>query len=154
MKNSIPVKSLAHKMVRLNGWLRSDAINEIAHWDQVDEKEAERRYDVALQQWINRSVGQYRRQNKIKMAVKSARDLALSIAYHEGAFICSRDLSRVSQEAGWGCLTGFDSTGRAMRDIIDPLEKEGLFIELRTVEDDKFIGYTLTDSGRKVFLAE
>ena len=40
------------------------------------------------------------------------------------------------------------------RDIIDPLEKDGLFLELRTVEDDRFIGYTLTDSGRKVFLAE
>jgi hypothetical protein len=40
-----------------------------------------------------------------------------------------------------------------MREIVAPLEKEGSLSELYD-EDGKFIGYTLTDTGRKEFLDE
>jgi hypothetical protein len=151
--NPVPRASFAHQMVRLNGWTRDAAINEIAGMDRVDEKEAERRFDAARQQQINRKVGQARRQDKIKMAIEDARMLALAIAYHQGAFICSRDLPRISDKAGWSYSVGFNSTGRAMREIIDPMEKSGFFAELCN-EDERFIGYSLTEAGRKKVLGE
>lgn len=151
-KIGIPRKSFARQMIRLNGWVREDAIREIAHMDKVDETEAARRYDTAVQQMINRMVGQSRRRDKAKMAIDDARMFAISIAFHKGAFLCSRDLSDISYKAGWGVSIGFDSTGRAMREIIEPLEKDGLFSELRDA-DDKFIGYILTPAGQKEFLA-
>lgn len=150
---SIPKKSLAHKMVRMNGWARSDAIIEIAGFDNVDEAEAARRYDLATQQMINRMVGQRRRHDRAKFAMEDAHDLVLAIAYHDGSFICSKDLPRISYKAGWGSTVGPDSTGRVMKDIIFPMEKSGLITEERDT-DDKFIGYRLTDMGRAVFLGE
>lgn len=140
-------------MVRLNGWTRSDAIIEIAAFDDVDEAEAARRYDLATQQMINRMVGQHRRHDLAKSAIEDARDLLLAIAYHSGEFICSKDLSRISYKAGWGSRVGPDSTGRVMKDIIFPMEKSGLINEVRDA-DDKFTGYRLTDMGRAVFLDE
>jgi DNA-binding MarR family transcriptional regulator len=38
-----------------------------------------------------------------------------------------------------------------MREIIEPMEKEGLFSELRD-ENDKFVGYVLTETGRRTIL--
>lgn len=136
-------------MVRLNGWSREDAINEIAGFDGVDENEAERRFDAARKQLINRVVGQSRRWNKAKMAIEDARLFALGIAYHKGPFLCARDLPSISGKAGWGNSIGYNSTGRAMRKIIEPLEKEGLFSEW--YDGDKFVGYVLTDLGRIMF---
>jgi hypothetical protein len=148
-KTSIPRNSLAHQMVRLNGWSREDAIYEIAGFDGVDENEAERRFDAARKQLINRIVGQSRRWNKAKMAIEDARFVALGIAYHKGQFLCARDLPSISGKAGWGYSIGYNSTGRAMRKIIEPLEKEGLFSEL--YDGDKFVGYVLSDLGRIKF---
>ena len=136
-------------MVRLNGWSREDAIYEIASFDGVDGSEAERRFDAARKQLINRIVGQGRRWNKAKMAIEDAQLVALGIAYHMGSFLCARDLTSISGKAGWGYLIGYNSTGRAMRKIIEPLEKEGLFSEL--YDGDKFVGYVLTDLGRIKF---
>lgn len=136
-------------MVRLNGWSREDAIYEIAGFDGVDESEAERRFDIARKQLINRIVGQGRRWNKAKMAIEDARNLALGIAYHKGQFLCARDLPCISGKAGWGYSIGYNSTGRAMRKIIELLEKEGLFSELHV--GDKFVGYVLTDLGQLKF---
>lgn len=149
----IPKNSLAHKMVRLNGWTRSDAIIEIAAFDKVDETEAARRYDLATQQMLNRMVGQHRRHDRAKSAIDDARNLVLAIAYHNGTFICSKDLPRISYKAGWGSMVGPESTGRVMKDIIFPMEKSGLISEVQDA-DDKFIGYRLTDTGRAVFLGE
>jgi hypothetical protein len=148
-KTSIPRNSLAHQMVRLNAWSREDAINEIAGFDGVDENEAERRFDAAKEQQINRKIGQGRRWNKAKMAFEDARFMALGIAYHKGQFLCARDLPSISGKAGWGYSIGNNSTGRAMRKIIEPLEKAGLFSELR--DEGKFVGYVLTDLGRLKF---
>lgn len=150
---SIPKNSLAHKMVRLNGWIRSDAIIEIAAFDNVDEAEAARRYDLATQQMINRIVGLRRRHDLAKSVMEDARNLVLAIAYHDGTFICSKDLPRISYKAGWGSMVGPESTGRVMKDIIFPMEKSGLITEVRDA-DDKFTGYRLTDTGRAVFLGE
>ncbi|MEC4749874.1 hypothetical protein [Methylomicrobium sp. Wu6] len=149
----IPKNSLAHKMVRLNGWTKTDAIIEIAHFDKVDETEATRRYDLATQQMINRMVGQHRRHDRAKFAMDDARYLVLAIAYHDGTFICSKDLPRISYKAGWGSLVGTKSTGRVMKEIIFPMEKSGLITEERDA-DDKFIGYRLTDQGRATLLGE
>lgn len=140
-------------MVRLNGWTRFDAINEITSFDNVDEAEAARRYDLATQQMINRMAGQRRRHDRAKSAMEDARDLVLAIAYHDGTFICSKDLPRISYKAGWGSMVGPDSTGRVMKDIIFPMEKSGLITEERDT-DDKFISYRLTDTGRAVFLGK
>ncbi|MBM4206781.1 MAG: hypothetical protein FJ190_01785 [Gammaproteobacteria bacterium] len=150
---SIPKNSLAHKMVRLNGWTRSDAIIEIAGFDKVDEAEAARRYDLATRQMINRMIGQRRRHDRAKYAMEEARNLVLAIAYHDCAFICSKDLPRISYKAGWGSLVGPESTGRVMKDIIIPMEKSGFISEVRDA-DDKFIGYCLTDTGRAILLGE
>jgi len=140
-------------MVRLNGWTRSDAINEIASFDNIDEAEAARRYDLATQQMINRMAGQRLRHDRAKSSMKDACDLVLAIAYYDGTFICSKDLPRISYKAGWGSMVGPKSTGRVMKDIIFPMEKSGLITEEGDT-DDKFFGYRLTDMGRAVFLGE
>lgn len=150
---SIPKNSLAHKLVRLNGWTRFDAILEIAGFDNVDEIEAARRYDEATRQMINRIAGQRLRHDKANQAVEDARNLVLAIAYHSGVFICSKDLTRISYKAGWGSTVSPKSTGRVMKDLIFPMEKSGLITEVRD-DDDKFIGYALTDSGTTVFLGD
>lgn len=80
-----------------------------------------------------------------------ARYLVLAIAYHNGTFICSKDLPRISNKAGWGSIVGPESTGRVMKDIIFPMEKSGLITEVLDT-DGKFTGYCLTDTGRDVFL--
>jgi hypothetical protein len=67
--------------------------------------------------------------------------------------LCSRDLPTISNKVGWGRTIGYNSTGRAMREIIEPMEKGGLFSELRD-ENDKFVGYVLTDTGRRAMLGE
>ena len=151
--NSIPRNSFARIMIRLNGWGREEAIREIVGIDHVDFIEAERRYETAQKQLIDRAIGQARRQDKIKSAIKNARNRALAITYHYGQFVCSKDLPTISNIADWGYSVGFNSTGRAMREIVAPLEKEGSLSELYD-EDGKFIGYTLTDTGRKEFLDE
>lgn len=138
-------------MVRLNGWIRSDAIIEIAAFDKVDETEAARRYDLATQQMINRMIGQRRRHDSAISAIDNARNLVLAIAYHDGAFICSKDLLRISYKAGWGSMVGPKSTGRVMKDIIFPMETSGHIAEVHDA-DGKFIGYRLTDMGRAIFL--
>lgn len=151
--DSIPRNSLAHKIVRLNGWTRSDAIIDIASYDKVSEQEAGRRFDIARQQMNNRCVAQRKRRYNDKVATEDARSLALSIAFHQGAFVCSRDLKAVSLKAGWGGAIGSKSTGRVMKEIIIPLEKESYFVELRG-EDDEFIGYVLSDKGKSMFESE
>lgn len=152
-KNSIPKRSLAHKIVRLNGWTRDDAIFEIAGFDNIDESEAARRYDLATQQMINRMVGQRRRHDRATSAVEDARNLILAIAYHNGVFNCSKDLTRIACQAGWGSAVNHKSTGRVMKELIFPMEKSGLISEARD-DDDSFIGYTLTDFGQAVFLGD
>jgi hypothetical protein len=153
MRERLPKKSLAHKIVRLNGWTRSDAIIEIAGFDNVDETEAARRYDLATQQMINRMVGQRRRLDRATSAVEDARNLILAIAYHSGVFNCSKDLTRIACKAGWGSAVSSKTTGRVMKELIFPMEKSGFITEVRD-DNDHFIGYTLTESGQALFLGD
>ena len=148
-KASIPRNSLAHQMVRLNGWSREDAIYEIAGFDGVDENEAERRFDAARKQLINRIVGQSRRWNKAKMAIEDARFVALGIAYHKGQFLCAEIFFRsISGKAGWGYSIGYNSND-TMRYNHRTAGKEGLFSQL--YDGDKFVRYVLTGLGRLKF---
>ena len=78
-KYRVPRNSFAHQLIRLNGWSLDAAINEIAGMNQVKENEAERRFDAARQQQINREVGQSRGQSKIKMAPKTLVCLHLNL---------------------------------------------------------------------------
>jgi len=80
----------------------------------------------------------------------------LSIAHHHGQFICADELENIAYMAGWKSPSGSFSywdTGRVFREICRPFEKAGLLRELRN-EEDRFVGYTITDAGRKELLGD
>jgi len=108
--------------------------------DKVPYDEAVRRLAVARTQHINRSVGQYVRFRRAKDAVDEARQRVLAIAQRPGGFICDKELEDVASIAKWKTPTGTGDTGRVFRDILLPLEREGVLTEIRD-EDAKFIGY-------------
>lgn len=114
--------------------------------DGVDPEEAARRYGLAIDQHIRRSAGQMKRRKRADDGRNAARDLVLKLARNRGLFACPDDLVAISTRAGWGGQPGHDTTGRAYREFVLQLERDGLLVEKRG-EDDKLIGYTLTDSG-------
>lgn len=144
---SLPRKTFARKMINLQGWTAEEEVIEVASIDNVSHEEAARRVAEARRQKINRAVGQRMRHIKVTQKFEDARRKALSIAYHEGRFLCSKDLFWIALTAGWP--TG--DTGKPMREILMPLERAGMLAELRD-EDDRFIGYSITDAGRKELL--
>lgn len=80
-------------------------------------------------------------------AIEEAKLKVLSIAYHEGKFLCRRDLSLIAIYANWSST----DIGRPFREICLPMEREGLIQQFRD-DDDKFVGYTITDAGRRMLL--
>jgi hypothetical protein len=144
--DSLPKKTFARKIVTFQGYSRDQAINDIAYVDGVDQDEAARRHDVAIAQRTRRSVGQTIRQRNVRNAITAARNFVLLIAQANGLFACPGDLAAISDRAGWGDEIGPDTTGRAYREFVLQLEREGLLAEKRN-EDDRLIGYTLTDAG-------
>lgn len=144
---SLPSKTFARQIITMMGYSAEQEIGEVMYADKVDRAEAVRRLAEARQQSMNRSVAQYMRHCRAKDRVNDARRHVLAIAYHEGRFMCAKDLSRIALIAKWDIL----DTGRPFRDICLPLYREGLIQELRD-EDDRFVGYTITDAGRKQLL--
>jgi hypothetical protein len=146
---SFPRKSFARQIITMMGYTDEQEIGEVMYADKVDRTEAVRRLAEAKEQRRNRSAAQFVRHCKEKDRINDARRKVLSIAYHDGQFLCAKDLSRIALFAGWP-LT---DTGRPFREICMPLFKEGLTQEFRD-EDDRFVGYTLTDAGRKELIGD
>jgi len=144
---TLPRKTFARAIITMMGYTDEQEIGEVMYADKVDRAEAIRRIAVAREQHKNRSVAQFLRHYRRKDKLKDARRRVLSIAYHEGKLFCRRDLRRIALFAGWDTA----DTGRPFREICLPLCREGLTAELRD-EDDRFVGYTLTDAGRKELL--
>lgn len=70
--------------------------------------------------------------------------------------MCAQHLEDIARLAQWKSPRGshsFWDTGRAFRELCRPHEREGRLQELRD-EDDRFIGYTLTEAGRKELLGD
>jgi len=146
---SLPRKSFARQGITMMGYTDEQEIGEVMHADKVDRAEAERRIALAKQQHQNRSVAQFVRHCKAKDRINDARRKVLAIAHHDGLFLCVKDLPRIALFAEWNT----DDTGRPFREICLPLHKEGLIQEFRD-EDDHFVGYTITDAGRKELIGE
>jgi len=151
---SVPRNSYARKIVRLYGWSDEDSISSIVDIDGVDRDEATRRYQEARIQQSNRAKGQIVRKlksdRKANQGIYEARLHVLSRAYHHGKYLCKTDLGMTALYAGWSIS---DDTGKAFSKICLPLEREGLIHELRD-DDDRLIGYTITDAGRKELLGD
>jgi hypothetical protein len=144
---TLPRKTFARKIISMMGYSRDEAIIEIVSIDKCSAEEAGRRYDLAVKQKVRRSVAQEKRHYNAKRAVELAKDLVLILARNNGLFACPKDLSLVSGRAGWGYAEGFDSTGRAYREFVLPFKRDGLLEEKRD-EEDKLVGYTITDAGK------
>lgn len=144
--STLPRKTFARKIISMMGYSRDDAIIEIVSIDKCSAEEAGRRYDLAVKQSVRRSMAQTKRHADAKFAVELARDLVLVLAQKNGVFACPNDLKLVSYRAGWGMDLGPDSTGRAFREFVLPFKRDGLLVEKRD-EDDKLVGYTITDAG-------
>lgn len=145
---SLPKNSFARKIITMQGYTDEQAVGEVMHADKVSHDEALCRLAEAKAQHINRSAGQYVRYCRAKDAVDEARQQVLRIAQRPGGFICSKELEGIAAIAKWATPAGAGDTGRVFRDILLPLEREGAFREIRD-EDAKFIGYIMTDEGRK-----
>lgn len=137
---NLPKSSRARTIVAMRGYTNEEEIGEVMYDDKVPYDEAVRRLAVARTQHINRSVGQYVRFRRAKDAVDEARQRVLAIAQRPGGFICDKELEDVASIAKWKTPTGTGDTGRVFRDILLPLEREGVLTEIRD-EDAKFIGY-------------
>lgn len=144
--STLPRKTFARKIISMMGYSREDAIVEIASIDKCSVTEAGRRYDLAVKQSVRRSIAQTKRHADAKLTVEAARDLVLILARNNGVFRCPKDLKVVSERAGWGYSEGYDSSGRVYRDFVLPFRRDGLLEEKRD-EDDRLIGYTITDAG-------
>lgn len=151
---SLPRKTFARKIITMQGYSDEEQIGEVAYIDGVSQEEAARRVAEAKEQHKNRSVAQYVRHCKAKDKVEDARRRVLSIAHHQGKFLCADELENIAYLAGWkspaGSLSYWD-TGRVFREICLPFEKSGLLQELRS-EENRFIGYTITEAGRRELL--
>lgn len=153
---SLPKKTFARKIITMRGYSNEEEIVEVAYIDGVSKDEAARRVAEAREQSKNRSVAQYVRHCKAKDKVEDARRRVLSIAHHHGQFLCAEELENIAFIANWKAPAGgFDywDTGRVFREICRPFEKAGMLQELRN-DEDRFIGYTITDAGRKELLGE
>lgn len=145
---TLPRQTFARKIVRMRGYTREQAIVEVASVDGVSYEEAARRYDEASDQQVRRSVGQHKRHMNAKSAWDSARFLVFILADKTSGMACPNDLRQVSERAGWGTEFGFNSTGRAFREFVLPMVREGLLSEVRD-EEDHLTGYLLTDAGQQ-----
>lgn len=153
---SLPRKSFARKIIRMKGYTTEEEITEVARLDKVSREEAAQRIELARAESKNRSVAQYLRQCKARDRVEQARRRILWLAYHQGSFLCAQHLEDIARLAQWKSPRGshsFWDTGRAFRELCRPHEREGRLQELRD-EDDRFIGYTLTEAGRKELLGD
>jgi len=153
---SLPKKTFARKIITMRGYSNEEEIVEVAYIDGVSRDEAARRVAEAREQSKNRSVAQYVRHRKAKDKVEDARRRVLSIAHHYGQFLCAEELENIAFIANWKAPTGvfgYWDTGRVFREICRPFEKAGMLQELRN-DEDRFIGYTITDAGRKELLGE
>lgn len=151
---SLPRKTFARKIINMIGYSEDEQINEVAYIDEVSQEEAARRVAEAKAQSRRRSVAQFMRHCRAKDRVEEARRRVLSIAHHEGRFLCESELENIAYIAQWRSPTydyGYWDTGRVFREICRPLEKDGLIAELRN-EDERFIGYVITEAGKKVLL--
>lgn len=152
----LPRSSFARTVVSLRGYNTEQMIGEVASVDGVDRDEARRRVMLALEQQRNRSVAQAVRHSKRRARFELALRQALSIALHRGRFLCAQDMASIGAELGWSAPGAGDAlwdTGRVFREVCCPLERAGLFAELRD-EDERFIGYTLTDAGRRAYASD
>lgn len=153
---SLPKDSYARKIVTLRGYSNEEEIVEVVWIDGVSHDEAARRVAKAREQSKNRSVAQCVRHYKAKYKVEEARRHVLSVAHHRGQFLCADELENIAYIANWKAPAGgfgYWDTGRVFREICRPLERAGMLQELRD-EEDRFIGYTITDGGRKELLGE
>lgn len=144
---SLPRKTFARQIITMMGYTAEQEIGEVMHPDKVDRAEAMRRLAEAKEQRINRSAAPFVRHCKAKDRIRDARRNVLSIAHHKGPFLCVQNLPGIALVAGWN----IDDTGKPFREICLPLFREGLIQEFRN-EDDRFVGYTITDAGRKELL--
>jgi hypothetical protein len=74
-------------------------------------------------------------------------DRVPAIAYHE-PFVHIRDLPTRSRIAGWISDAGYNDTGRAFREIAEPLERQELLSEIHD-SDGTFAGYEMSKTGQK-----
>ncbi|CDQ10567.1 protein of unknown function [Acidithiobacillus ferrivorans] len=154
---SLPKKSFAREIIAMRGYSNEEEIVEVACIDGVSHTEAARRVAEAREQSRNRSMAQRMRHWKAKNKVEAARRQVLSIAHHRDQFLCADELENIGFTANWKApdnASGFSywDTGRVFREICRPLEKAGMLQELR--KEDRFVGYTITDAGRKELLGE
>ncbi|MCS6997559.1 MAG: hypothetical protein NZ533_11555 [Casimicrobiaceae bacterium] len=124
---------------------------EVASIDRVSEEEAARRIEEALLQSTRRSVAQARRHDAARRRLREARRMVLSIAHHQGMFRLPADLERVALMLDWWAPGGGrPDTGRAFREIVLQLDREGLIVEIE--DDGRLVGYGLSDAGRRELL--
>lgn len=134
---SLPRKSYARRVINLRGWLQHEMVQEVMCQDKCDEAEASRRVDEAIRQQIRRSVGQERRRAREKSKRETADYIVLF--YAKTFFDCRKDIQRIARIVGWNDL------GKVFREIVLPLERQGLLC--MAYDDERFVGYTLTDAG-------
>ncbi len=154
MDKSLPRKSFARKIVGMIGYSVEQEIIEVASIDGVDREEAVRRIAKAKEHRMKRSIAQRVRWHKTKAKIEDARRTVLLIAYHRGPFLCADEMENIACIAGWKAPTGspfYWDTGRVFREICRPLEKLGLLHEFCN-DDERFVGYTITEKGRKYLL--
>jgi site-specific DNA-cytosine methylase len=156
---SLPRNTFARRIINLKGYTTEEEITEVAYADKVSREEAARRIKEDLEQSGRRSAAQWLRHTRAKNKVASARQRILAIAHHEGRFLCAERLEDIAFDANWrsppgGFSQSYWDTGRVFRELCRPMEKAGLLAELRDPEEDRFIGYTITDAGRKELLGE
>lgn len=150
----LPRDTFARRIITMKGYTREEEITEVAYSDKVSREEAQRRIEEATAQRGNRSAAQYLRHCRARDKVDAARRRILSIAHHDGRFLCAEQLENIARLANWKAPLSshqYWDTGRAFRELCLPQEKAGLLQELRD-EDDKFIGYTITEAGRTELL--
>lgn len=153
---SLPRKTFARKIINMRGYTTDEEVTEVANIDGVSREEAARRIAVAKAQRTNRSVAQYVRHCKAKDELEEAQRRVLTIAHTRGRFLCANELEHIARLADWKAPMGSFSlwdTGRVFVEICRPLEKTGLLDELRD-DDERFIGYTITDSGRQALFSD
>ena len=124
---SLPRKSYARRVINLRGWLQHEMVQEVMCQDKCE----------AIRQQIRRSVGQERRRAREKSKRETADYIVLF--YAKTFFDCRKDIQRIARIVGWNDL------GKVFREIVLPLERQGLLC--MAYDDERFVGYTLTDAG-------
>lgn len=147
---SLPLNSFARKIIKMQGYSAEQEVIEVASIDKISQEEAAWRIAKAREQSASRAAGQHIRMNKVARTSDELRMHVLASAHRNGEFRCATELEPLailaSRKAPPPVFGRWDAR-RIFRTICLPLHKEGL---LREVYDEgSFIGYTLTEAGRK-----